>query len=182
MIYLRERVERGGWGRGTVHQLAEWVAGQAAPRGFSASILWRLRQFYDTYSGSPKLAPLVRELSWTNNLTILGRAGSEQEREFYLQSAVRGSWSKCELERQKDDSLYKCALIQPAQLSPVLAEHQLVAADIFKESYLLDFLNLPAVHSEHDLQHGLVSHLKAFLMELGRFQLHGRGVPPVGLP
>ncbi len=166
--YLSERIAADGWGRGTVQQLAEWLAGQhTGLRGFSTVNLWRMRQFYDAYNAYPKLSPLVRELSWTNNMTILGRVGSDQEREFYLQSAIRGRWSKRELERQIDGSLYERALTQPAQLSPVLAEQQPIAADIFKESYLLDFLNLPAAHSEHDLQHGLVSHLKAFLMELG---------------
>jgi len=48
-----------------------------------------MRQMYDTYSASPKLAALLRELSWSSNLTILGRADSEQEREFYLQAAIR---------------------------------------------------------------------------------------------
>jgi len=166
--YLSERIGQDGWGRGTVQQLADWLAGQqSGQRGLSSSNLWRMRQMYDTYSASPKLAALLRELSWSSNLTILGRATSEQEREFYLQAAIRGRWSQRELVRQIDGSLYERALTQPAQLSPVLAEQQPIASDIFRESYLLDFLNLPAVHSEYDLQHGLVSHLKAFLMELG---------------
>jgi hypothetical protein len=33
--------------------------------GFSASNLWRMRQFHDTYLPQPKLAPLLRELNWT---------------------------------------------------------------------------------------------------------------------
>ena len=166
--YLSQKTESDGWGRGTVRQLAEWLARQdTGMRGFSSSNLWRMGQFYDTYHASPKLAALLRELSWTNNLTILGRAGSEQEREFYIQAAIRGRWSQRELIRQIDGSLYERALTQPAQLSPVLAEQQPAAAQIFKDSYLLDFLSLPAAHSEHDLQHGLVAHLKDFLLELG---------------
>jgi hypothetical protein len=39
---------------------------------------------------------------------------------------------------------------------------------IFKDTYLLDFLDLPKVHSELDLQRGLVANLKRFLLELGR--------------
>lgn len=37
-------------------------------KGFSASNIWRMRQFYETYSDNEKLAPLVREISWTQNL------------------------------------------------------------------------------------------------------------------
>jgi len=166
--YLSQKIDADTWGRGTVKQLAEWLAEQhTGLKGFSASNLWRMRQFYDTYRDSPELAALLRELNWTSNLTILGRAGNEQEREFYLQAAIRGGWSQRELVRQIDGSLYERALTQPAQLSPVLIEAQPAAAQVFRESYLVDFLNLPAIHSEHDLQHGLVSHLKEFLLELG---------------
>jgi predicted nuclease of restriction endonuclease-like (RecB) superfamily len=42
------------------------------------------------------------------------------------------------------------------------------AEQVFKDSYLLDFLNLPDSHSESDLQKGLIADLKRFLMELGR--------------
>jgi predicted nuclease of restriction endonuclease-like (RecB) superfamily len=166
--YLNEKIDADGWGRGTVQQLADWLRTQHPElRGFSNINLWRMRQFYATYSPHPKLSPLVKELSWTVNITILSRCNSEQEREYYLQAAKVGRWSKRELERQIDGSLYERALTQPAQLSPVLMEQQPIAAQIFKDSYLLNFLNLPAAHSEHDLQHGLVSHLKDFLLELG---------------
>lgn len=41
------------------------------------------------------------------------------------------------------------------------------AETIFKDTYLLDFLELPADHSERDLQRALVKNLKQFLIELG---------------
>ncbi|WP_084600823.1 DUF1016 N-terminal domain-containing protein [Methanolacinia paynteri] len=36
--------------------------------GFSASNLWRMKNFYETYRGSEKLAPLVREIGWSHSL------------------------------------------------------------------------------------------------------------------
>ena len=42
------------------------------------------------------------------------------------------------------------------------------AETIFKDTYLLDFLDIPADHSESELQHSLVAKLKRFLIELGR--------------
>ena len=39
--------------------------------GFSAQNLWRMKQFYDAYCENKKLSPLVREISWTNNLLIM---------------------------------------------------------------------------------------------------------------
>ena len=42
------------------------------------------------------------------------------------------------------------------------------ALDLFKDSYVVEFLELPGDHSEGDLHHGLVHRLKDFLIELGR--------------
>ncbi|MEN9964458.1 MAG: hypothetical protein RL582_1553 [Bacteroidota bacterium] len=40
--------------------------------------------------------------------------------------------------------------------------------DVFKERYVLDFLNLPEHHNEADLLKGLIKQMKIFLLELGK--------------
>ena len=47
-----------------------------------------MRQFFETYRGAPKLAPLVRELSWTHNLLIVGKCKRAAEREFFRPSCT----------------------------------------------------------------------------------------------
>jgi predicted nuclease of restriction endonuclease-like (RecB) superfamily len=46
--------------------------------------------------------------------------------------------------------------------------HGEATAGIFKDAYVVEFLNLPDEHSEADLHRGLLAWLKAFLIELGR--------------
>ena len=43
-----------------------------------------MKQFYETYAENEKLSPLVREISWTNNVLIMMAAKNNEEREFYL--------------------------------------------------------------------------------------------------
>jgi hypothetical protein len=72
--YISRKIAEEGWGQGTVSALAEYIrARRPNARGFSASNLWRMMQFYETYRGLPKLAPVVRVLSWTHNLLIMSR-------------------------------------------------------------------------------------------------------------
>jgi len=60
---LSNKVANAGWGKGVVEELARWLAAQAPElKGFSASNLWRMRQFYEVYRDDKALAPLVREL------------------------------------------------------------------------------------------------------------------------
>lgn len=37
-----------------------------------------MKQFYEIYRYNEKLAPLVREISWTQNLIIMSRAKSDE--------------------------------------------------------------------------------------------------------
>jgi len=54
------------------------------------------------------------------------------------------------------------------KLSPVVREIHPDAENIFKDVYLVNFLDIPESHTESDLQKGLVANLKKFLFELGR--------------
>jgi predicted nuclease of restriction endonuclease-like (RecB) superfamily len=126
-----------------------------------------MRQFYETYKDDEKVSPLVRQLSWTHNLLILSGAKRAEEREFYLRMALRERWSKRELERQINGALFERVVLSPAKVSPPVTQLHPDAAAVFKDTYLLDFLNLPVAHSEDDLQRGLVANLRRFLLELG---------------
>jgi predicted nuclease of restriction endonuclease-like (RecB) superfamily len=66
-----------------------------------------MRQFYLAYRDEPILSPLVREISWTNHLLILGHTESATEREFYLRMCIRERWPKRDLERQLHSGLYE---------------------------------------------------------------------------
>jgi predicted nuclease of restriction endonuclease-like (RecB) superfamily len=98
----------------------------------------------------------------------LGKCKSAEEREFYLTVATRERWSVRDLGRQIEGCLFERTLIDPPKLAPALRELHPAADAVFKDSYVVDFLRLPDVHSEGDLQRGLVRHLKEFLLELGR--------------
>ena len=167
--HISRRIAADGWGQGTVKELAEYIqARQPNARGFSASNLWRMTQFFEIYRGSPKLATLLRVLPWSHNLAILSRCKRPEEREFYLRMATRERWSFRELQRQLNGALFERTVLSPPKLSTPLAELHPDAATVFKDSYLVEFLNLPSQHSEADLQRALVEQLKRFLIELGR--------------
>ena len=166
---ISRRIEADGWGKGTVAALARYVqARQPGIRGFSSQNFWRMRQFFETYRDQPKLSPLVRELSWTHNLMILSRCKRPEEREFYLRICQREHWGKRELQRQLAGSLFERTAIAPPKLSPLVRELHPAAEHLFKDTYLLDFLDLPDVHSEADLQKALIAALRNFILELGR--------------
>jgi predicted nuclease of restriction endonuclease-like (RecB) superfamily len=167
--HISRKIAVGGWGEGTVEALAAAIR-QRHPnaRGFSAPNLWRMRQFYETYRGQSKLSAMLKELTWTHNLFILGKCKRDEEREFYLRLAAGQKWTSRELERQINGALFERTVLSPTKLSAPLRELHPGAAEVLKDTYLLEFLELPPEHSEADLQRALVEKLKQFLIELGR--------------
>ena len=93
---------------------------------------------------------------------------AEQNPGFYLKTAIREKWSSRELERQFRGALFERAVLSPPKVSAVLAQMQPEAHAVFKDTYLLEFLDLPDDHTEPDLQRALVARLRDFLVELGR--------------
>ncbi len=167
--YISRKIEAAEWGDGVVMQLADYLARtQPGLRGFTRPNLFRMRQFYEAYRSDEKVSPLVRQLPWTHNLIILSQSKRPEEREFYLRMAIQERWSSRELERQFKAALFERTVLNPTKVSAVLRQIQPEALSIFKDSYLVEFLDIPESHAEADLHRGLLHKLKEFLIELGR--------------
>ena len=166
--YISTKTIKENWGKGVVKELAEFIKLQdPTMKGFSDKNLWRMKQFYETYKDNQKLTPLVTEISWTNNLVILSSAKTDEEREFYLLLASRERYSKRELERQIKSGIYERTMLANEKLSTVVRDLPQETENVFRDSYALEFLDLPVPHTEKDLQHALIGSLKQFILELG---------------
>ncbi len=106
LIVERQRVA--GWGHSVVEQLAADVRTEfPGIQGFSAANVWRMKSFYETYAGNEKLAPMVRECSWTHNLVIVEKCKDDLEREFYLRMTKAYGWTKNVLIHQIENQTYQ---------------------------------------------------------------------------
>lgn len=167
--YISKRVESTAWGQSVVKELAEHIQrNEPEIKGFSDKNLWRMKQFFEAYKDVPKLSALLREISWTNNITILSRTNTIEEREFYLRLSIRERYSSRELERQINSAVFERTMIGNAKLSALPREFDHDMTNIFKDSYVFDFLNLPEPNNESNLQKGLVKQIKDFILELGK--------------
>lgn len=165
--FISAKVANDGWGKGVVKELSNWLAKNSSSKGFSASNLWRMRQFYELYSSEEKLAPLVRELSWTNHLILMAQCKSVEEHVFYGVSALKGNWSKRDLQQQIKSGSFERTVLADSKLAPAVRDLQQSVKGVFKDSYLIDFADLNEPHLEADLQSAIVHNLKEFLLELG---------------
>ena len=110
----------------------------------------------------------MTELSWTNNLIIISGTKTESERAFYINLAIKERLSKRELERQLSTGVYERTILANQSLSKTVKNLPQNTKNVFKDSYIVDFLDIPSKHSEKDLQKALVSSLKDFILEIGK--------------
>jgi predicted nuclease of restriction endonuclease-like (RecB) superfamily len=147
--------------------------------GFSAANLWRTKQFYEAYANDEKLAPLVREVSWTKNLVILERCKQTDEREFYLRSTKQFGWTKNVLIHQIDNETFKKTLLNQTNFETTLPEHIRNQAKLaVKDEYTFDFLELADEHSERQLEQALLAKVEPSFWKGRAFFFHRQPISP----
>ena len=164
---VSEKTASDGWGKSTVSSLAAFLQSRMpGTTGFSERNIWRMKQFYETYRDNPKLSPLVAEIPWTNNLLIMTACKTDEAKEFYIRACIENRYSKRELERQIDSMLYERTAISDAKYGALTKRNEGLSA--LRDAYVLEFLDLPSAYREKDLRKQIVSHLKDFILELGK--------------
>jgi predicted nuclease of restriction endonuclease-like (RecB) superfamily len=174
--YEQKGKERAVYGKGLLENLSKDLS-LLHGKGFSLSNVKRMRQFYITF---PIGAELPHQLSWTHWVELL-KIEDPLERSFYLHQTINEHWSTTALIRQKKTSLYlrlaasrdKEGILQLARQGQVVEK----PADLFREPYILDFLQIPEPHhpSETEIEEKIITQLQYFLLELGKgFAFIGR--------
>ena len=169
--FISERIKSKKWGSKVVDNLALFLK-EKHPylKGFDRSGIYRMKQFYELYKDDEIVAPLVRQISWTNNLLIMARTKTKKEREFYIKMTIKNNYSKKELERQLYSSYYERYMLSNGKTLPIenkaLDDNNL--ATKLLDLYSLEFLNLPSEFSEFDLRKSIIENLKDFILEVGK--------------
>jgi len=141
-------------------------------KGYSVTNLWNMKRFYETYQKlQPGVGELLFSVSWTNHILILDKTGSDEEKEFYLKMCIKERWSKRELNRQLDSSLFERYMLadKPKKVVALIPKHE--SKDIvkhFKDEYVLEFLNLKKEYSEKEFENAILNNLKDFFLEFGK--------------
>ena len=165
--HISEKVKSAGWGKSVVAEFAAFVQTRyVGIRGFSPQNIWRMKQFYETYAGNEKLSTLLREINWSNNVLIMMGERSDEEREFYLLLTRKNNYSARELERQIDSCLFERTMISEKKNKLFLKRSPGLAA--LRDSYVLEFLDIPERHREKELRKAIISNLRDFILEFGK--------------
>lgn len=121
---------------------------------------------------SPPPEKLLESLSYTH-LTLIMSCSTPLQRAFYEIESIRGGWSVRELKRQIESLLFERTGLSTDKEELLRRTHKAAdkqaPADYFRDPYVFEFAGLPEpfLGKETDLEQALITHLQAFLLELG---------------
>lgn len=166
---ILSRQESEGWGARVIDRLSADLR-QAFPdmQGLSPRNLKYMRAFAEAWPDREIVQRVVAQLPWRQNIALLERLSSVEERLWYAQQTVANGWSQPILCLHIDRQLHKrlggavnnfAAVLPPADSD--------MAAQVFKDPYLFDFLGTADPRREREVEQALVDHVQKFLIELG---------------
>jgi len=164
--------ERAEYGEGIIKQLASQL-NISYGRGFNARALFRMVRFAKYFSEEKIVVTLSPLLSWSHFVELIA-LDDVLKRQFYADMCRLEHWSVRDLRKKIDGMLYERTAIsqQPRtviqeDLKRLQQDNELTQELVFRDPYILDFLQLPTTFSESKLEDAILDELCKFLQELG---------------
>jgi predicted nuclease of restriction endonuclease-like (RecB) superfamily len=177
MILARQ--DREGWGARVIDRLSVDLR-ESFPdmHGLSPRNLKYMRTFAFAWTDRAIVQRIVAQLPWRHNIALLERVANYQSRLWYAEHAIQNGWSQpvlCyQIENHALERHGKIIHNFKTALPPTDSD---LAAQVFKDPYLFDFLGTADPRREREVEQALVDHIQRFLLELGTgFAFVGRQV------
>ena len=155
--------------------------------GFSWSNLYKIRKWYLFYSSqidflyqagtklqkvdyaNTPMPEILLFVPWRHQTVIVSKCDTINAALFYLNKVVEDNMSRTELEHVVKAQLYEHTGKALNNFDVTLPQPQnVLATEIIKDPYKLDFFSLPSKFSEMDLENKLATNITRFLLELGK--------------
>jgi predicted nuclease of restriction endonuclease-like (RecB) superfamily len=164
-----------GWGKRVIDRLAEDLQKEFGAKGFSARNLRYMRDFAAAYGEVPIWQHAAAKLPWGHNQILLDKIGDPNLRNWYAEAAAKAGWKRSVLLHQIETRLHERqgkAITNFSRTLPV--EEQKAAVELFKDPYLLDFIDTDGIVHERHLERALnlIERLSLELVALEQFLDH----------
>ena len=176
---ILERQRQQGWGARVIDRLSHDLT-TAFPdmSGLSPRNLKYMRKFAEVWPDRQIVQEALAQITWYHNLALMEKCADPEARLWYAQQVLENGWSRNVLVVQIESKLYqrqgKAVNNFDLTLPPRDSD---MAAQVFKDPYLFDFLGTADPRREREIEQALVDHIQRFLLEMGAgFAFVGRQV------
>lgn len=175
-MIIKEKIiknRRSKYGKKIIPSLSKELANKYG-KGFSAQNLWYMLNFYQEYPILQSMIGEFKGLSWTHIITLLP-IKDKLKRNFYTTLCLKEIWSVRILKDKINSMLYERTTLSKLpektienQLKELKSSNKMTPEIIFRDPYVLDFLELKDTYSEKDLEMAILNSLEKFILELGK--------------
>ena len=160
------------------HHAADLRAAFPDMKGFSPRNLKYMRAFAAAWPERAIVQEALAQIPWYHHIALMEKCRTPEERLWYARQSAEQGWSHNILSLQIDARAHarhgKALTNFKATLPPADSD---LAAQVFKDPYLFDFLGTADPRREREVEQALVDHIQRFLLELGSgFAFVGRQV------
>jgi predicted nuclease of restriction endonuclease-like (RecB) superfamily len=173
------RQDQAGWGAKIIDRLAADLR-TAFPdmKGFSPRNLKYMRAFAAAWPERAIVQEALAQIPWYQNIALIEKLETAEQRLWYARQTALNGWSQAILVLQINSRAHerqgRAVTNFNATLPPPDSD---MAAQVFKDPYLFDFLGTADPRREAEVEQALVDHVQRFLLELGAgFAFVGRQV------
>ncbi|MBO7448655.1 DUF1016 family protein [bacterium] len=203
--YVSTNSRKGTWGTGAISAISERLQKEMPGlRGFGERNIKNMRIFYEFWSPFLNRQPVAADLgntdlirinveekdaylnkkldnffsiSFSLHLEIITKVKSFEECIYYIAQAKSGAWTKRELRNhlKADDYQHSGKIANNFAESIPCKNYSLAAIRMFKDEYLLDFVNVEDIDAlskedvdERMIEHSIMDNIKKFIMTFGK--------------
>lgn len=213
--YVSLNSREGFWGTGAIATISRQLQKELPGlRGFSATSIKKMRQFYEEWESVLNRPPMAGDLkqtdielnkdiidtnillylnrppvavdldieellsiSFSHHIEILNKTTSQEERTFYIRQTIKNRWNKYSLRAHLEADDFHHQGSMPNNFAQTLSDSKqsLRAIEMFKDQYLLDFINVEelGVRDVEDIdecvvENAIVNNIKNFIMTFGQ--------------
>ena len=108
----------------------------------------------------------VPQIPWGTIIEIMKKSKTHDEMLWYIKQTYKNGWGRSMVLNQFKLKAYERSLIEP-ETSPDITTSTELTNELFKDTYVFDFIDINNIKSEKELQKTLLQNITKFLIELG---------------
>ena len=156
--------QRKVWGNKYIERLSTDLKEYGS--GYSTQNLYRMSQIANEYTKSELFSQPAREIPWYTLVEITHKSQTHKEMLWYINQTHKNGWSRSMVLNQFKLKAYERSLIEP-ETSPVISSSTELTNELFKDTYVFDFIDINNIKTEKELQSSLLQNISKFILELG---------------
>ena len=165
--------ERKVWGNKYIEKLANDLKNYG--KGYSKRNLEYMTQLANNFTFEEITKQLVSQIPWGSIVKIMQKSKTHEEMIWYINQTYKNSWTRSIVMNQFSLRAYERSLIEPTTTEIVNASNDELVNELFKDTYVFDFLDRNKIKSEKDLKNQMIENVLKLLQELGPgFSLVGK--------